>query len=652
MDAAADPGDPAGFAPAPLELGATPDAALLEMLSAHWRQLAVQQARVWAVMAEVANRPPLMPLPGQRQWTPDQVFESAVDEIRAELRLTRRAARIELEHAVEVAAVPRVAAALAAGQLDRRRAVVLAEGCCDLTPEQVSTLLDEVLPSAADVTATTLADRVRRVAVALDPEWAERRYREAIRGRRVVGYLNADGSATVAGQNLPADEAAAACGRVDALAGAAKRAGAGAPIDHLRAELFLGLLDGRFHTASEADIVAALLRDYPPRPGPAEPGAESAAPRADSAAPRAESAAQSSPAATRPRGVELRVGLGTLLGVDDQPGHIAGWGMTTAGLARSIAARQQRAEWRYAIHDSAGQLVFDGITRRRPRGQASLEQAEGGIVELLVPVSMLADAELATRSPEWAELLADLAQQFAAGRRPHQDPDARFAGRPLRRHSQTRYQRCIFPGCRRPATGCDQDHLREHSRRGPTSAQNLAPACRHDHMNRTSRGWRVARHGERGFVWTSPLGRKHLADVPPVAPPLRRRSPGLPMVVAGTAPLMPWTRATGRRHSCRSPDAADRLPRRRCLPNALPPRYSPTRTHRPSDARTLLNRSHPPNRVAPAMPGGRNGAAARAGPLDCPAAGTGQPRGRDRWTARRPEQRSGAACLRYWTVAE
>jgi hypothetical protein len=554
MDAAADPGDPAGFAPAPLELGATPDAALLEMLSAHWRQLAVQQARVWAVMAEVANRPPLMPLPGQRQWTPDQVFESAVDEIRAELRLTRRAARIELEHAVEVAAVPRVAAALAAGQLDRRRAVVLAEGCCDLTPEQVSTLLDEVLPSAADVTATTLADRVRRVAVALDPEWAERRYREAIRGRRVVGYLNADGSATVAGQNLPADEAAAACGRVDALAGAAKRAGAGAPIDHLRAELFLGLLDGRFHTASEADIVAALLRDYPPRPGPAEPGAESAAPRAESAAPRAESAApradsaaQSSPAATRPRGVELRVGLGTLLGVDDQPGHIAGWGMTTAGLARSIAARQQRAEWRYAIHDSAGQLVFDGITRRRPRGQASLEQAEGGIVELLVPVSMLADAELATRSPEWAELLADLAQQFAAGRRPHQDPDARFAGRPLRRHSQTRYQRCIFPGCRRPATGCDQDHLREHSRRGPTSAQNLAPACRHDHMNRTSRGWRVARHGERGFVWTSPLGRKHLADVPPVAPPL--------------PPPLPRTPDGGGRHGpADAVDPSDRTP--------------------------------------------------------------------------------------------
>jgi hypothetical protein len=296
MDAAADPGDPAGFAPAPLELGATPDAALLEMLSAHWRQLAVQQARVWAVMAEVANRPPLMPLPGQRQWTPDQVFESAVDEIRAELRLTRRAARIELEHAVEVAAVPRVAAALAAGQLDRRRAVVLAEGCCDLTPEQVSTLLDEVLPSAADVTATTLADRVRRVAVALDPEWAERRYREAIRGRRVVGYLNADGSATVAGQNLPADEAAAACGRVDALAGAAKR-----PVLVLRSTIC-----GR-SCSSVCSTVVSTPRVRPTswprccvttRPAPGPPSRGRSRPRRERTRPR--------PGQSRPRNRRLR----------------------------------------------------------------------------------------------------------------------------------------------------------------------------------------------------------------------------------------------------------------------------------------------------------------------------------------------------------
>ncbi|MDT4923945.1 MAG: hypothetical protein QOG01_1658, partial [Pseudonocardiales bacterium] len=36
---------------APIEVGAVPDEQLLEVLSAEWRQLAYQQARVWAVMA-------------------------------------------------------------------------------------------------------------------------------------------------------------------------------------------------------------------------------------------------------------------------------------------------------------------------------------------------------------------------------------------------------------------------------------------------------------------------------------------------------------------------------------------------------------------------------------------------------------------------
>src|SRR3954451_15796647 len=96
-----------------------------------------------------------------------------------------------------------------------------------------------------------LPPNARWVAIALDPACAEHRYRQAVRERRLGGYLNQDGSATVYRQNLPADHAAAACTRIDALADAAKRAGAAAKIDHLRAELFLGLLDGRFHGMTE-----------------------------------------------------------------------------------------------------------------------------------------------------------------------------------------------------------------------------------------------------------------------------------------------------------------------------------------------------------------------------------------------------------------
>ena len=52
----------------------------------------------------------MLTVPGGPVWTPDQVFDSAVDEIRAELRLTRRAAAREVEHAEAVMALPPVAA--------------------------------------------------------------------------------------------------------------------------------------------------------------------------------------------------------------------------------------------------------------------------------------------------------------------------------------------------------------------------------------------------------------------------------------------------------------------------------------------------------------------------------------------------------------
>src|SRR4051812_35298251 len=111
---------------APVELSAVPDERLLELLRAQSRQLAYQQAQLWAVMGEIANRDPMAAMPRAEPWTPSQIFDSAVDEVRAEVRLSRRAAAREVERAVEVAVVPRVARALAAGSIDRARAIVLA----------------------------------------------------------------------------------------------------------------------------------------------------------------------------------------------------------------------------------------------------------------------------------------------------------------------------------------------------------------------------------------------------------------------------------------------------------------------------------------------------------------------------------------------
>jgi hypothetical protein len=238
------------------------------------------------------------------------------------------------------------------------------------------------------------------------------------------------------------------------------------------------------------------------------------------------------------RGVQVRVGLGTLLGCDEQPGELAGWGAVTADVARTVVARQRRSEWRFAILDEGGRLLFDGITRRRPTStDPSQVHAQGGIVELHVPIRLLHDPDLARHHPSWAGVLADLAAQHATQQRPAQDPAARFPGRALRRHSQISFQTCLFPGCRRPATDSDQDHLRDHAYGGPTTPENLAPACRHDHMNKTARGWRVIRTDERTFVWISPLGRRHRVHLPALAPPLPPPQPRPPDPSADTGEM-------------------------------------------------------------------------------------------------------------------
>ena len=76
----------------------------------------------------------------------------------------------------------------------------------------------------------------------------------------------------------------------------------------------------------------------------------------------------------------------------------------------------------------------------------------------------------------------------------------RFTG--SARHAvQLQSTSCVWPGCHRPTSQCEVDHLTEHSRRGMTCPGNGAPLCgRHNR-------WK-----QRGFsVWRDPTGQWHTA---------------------------------------------------------------------------------------------------------------------------------------------
>lgn len=74
---------------------------------------------------------------------------------------------------------------------------------------------------------------------------------------------------------------------------------------------------------------------------------------------------------------------------------------------------------------------------------------------------------------------------------------------------------CIFPGCGRAARDCDLDHLQPWAESGPTDDDNLAPECRHHHRVRHETRWHPTVDPDGAYQWISPLGREVDADPPP-----------------------------------------------------------------------------------------------------------------------------------------
>ena len=363
------PHDLAGIAPGPelarvlagVELSGLSGYDCVEILKAQYRQSNHERARVLAAMVEVGMRSGSDDL---SRIAPD---EFSADEIRAALMLTRRAAEGQFWLAHDLLMrLPEVHAAMDTGELDEPRARVLSEWTAGLSDDQARAVCTRLLTRVGKLTTGQLIEQIKKFAIAVDPDWARRRYEQAIAERKVVGYRNADGSANLSGCNLPLDRVAAASGHIDGLAKAAKRAGDPRPLDHVRADLFLGMTDGTYAGLDDAAIIELLTAAVAP---PADPPSASSAgqPRADQ--PRADQPSDDQPSddggdqdpsagdsvpddgsepddgdaagagqtssalrngAAQPvrlgRGMELRVRLSTLLGLNQYPAELAGWG--------------------------------------------------------------------------------------------------------------------------------------------------------------------------------------------------------------------------------------------------------------------------------------------------------------------------------------
>ncbi len=147
--------------------------------------------------------------------------------------------------------------------------------------------------------------------------------------------------------------------------------------------------------------------------------------------------------------VNVTMDLPTLLGLQDRPAELAGYGPLPASVARDLA---MDGSWRRLLHDPL----------------------TGGLLDL--------------------------------GRRTYR-PSAALA-----RYVRARDRTCIFPFCNRRAETCDLDHAVPHradGNGGGTCRHNLHPLCPKHHRIKHETTWTLHTSDTEPPVWISPLGRHY-----------------------------------------------------------------------------------------------------------------------------------------------
>jgi hypothetical protein len=223
------------------------DGALAGTAAAYRRVAAWAQAGELAVVAQLASRSAAAdPKIGVGEdGRPVKVPADACGQVSLALTMSQAAAQWWTGLAVDLQwRLASTGAALREGCIDLPRAKAIAEATAPLDDDQAKAVEAKVLPRAGDQTAGQLRASLRRAVITADPDGAERRREEAEQRAKVTLYPDADGTATLAGQNLSGVHAAAAMARMTALAQALKASGGTGGIDLLRSKIFVGLLLG------------------------------------------------------------------------------------------------------------------------------------------------------------------------------------------------------------------------------------------------------------------------------------------------------------------------------------------------------------------------------------------------------------------------
>ncbi|MGZ4610326.1 MAG: DUF222 domain-containing protein [Actinomycetes bacterium] len=375
---------------------------LISYLSACERQTAWAQARQLAAIDELARR--------RTRETP--LHSWAAHEIAAELRITRQGAQQRLELAHALRRLPDTAAMFARGELDLVKTRSIASGVAVLDRAGAHAVEARVLGRAADQTGPQLTAAVRRAVLRVDSAAAAKRH-EAVRVDRAVAFhVLPDGAAGLWAVG-PAPEVQALYLAITARADQAKSPGDDRSLDQRR-----------FDVLTDAGFLHLGDDTLPRHHG-------------------------------RRTQLQVTVAATTLLGLDDQPGELAGYGPVTADVARELAPD---ATWRRILTDPASGVQVDyGTTVYRP------------------PQSLV--------------------------------------DRVLAKHPT-----CRGLGCRQPAARTELDHTVEFPA-GPTAEHNLGPRCKRCHRLKHEGDWETHQLLDGTFLYIAPSGHTYRRPPDPVLHP-------------------------------------------------------------------------------------------------------------------------------------
>ncbi len=405
--------------------------------------------------------------------TPDQGKYSGVDDPqREEIASTLNLAPVTAQSRIDIARVltqhlPATCSALANGEISSAQATVIAKESATLLrrgidPDQLKYLEATAIAYAEFHTPTQVTNKVRSIVAKMDPQEFEIEVALAQQGRRVTFTPQPHGMAQIMAL-LPAVEAQTVWLAIDKLARANRVSG----VNHNSPNI-----SGNKHSneTSSTDVSESTSTKSTPSPlsvashlndesDLATRGTETDLAtyleplsldqlRADALAAIAGQfltiTANENLAHGRPVTLNLTLDLPTFLGLEENPGILAGYGEIPASAARLLATD---AKWKRFITDPiSGNLLDYGRTTYEP------PQA---IIDFIT----------------------------------------------------ARDRRCRFPGCRQPARICDIDHAVPWEEGGRTSKENLGLLCRRHHRMKTHGGWKLISFEDGSCEWTSPQGK-------------------------------------------------------------------------------------------------------------------------------------------------